>query len=68
MTADDCRCAECGNCRHDHRGFRHAWQSRGPSCDDRPELGPHYHLVDLDGDTVCMPGDALLRWVLAERS
>lgn len=21
----DCRCAECGTCKHDHGGFKHPW-------------------------------------------
>ncbi|AJF68178.1 hypothetical protein [Streptomyces vietnamensis] len=31
IDTDDCRCAECGTCRHDHRGFAHTWTTKGPA-------------------------------------
>jgi hypothetical protein len=26
--SDDCRCATCGCCKHDHGGWNHTWTSR----------------------------------------
>lgn len=28
IPSDDCRCAICGCCKHDHGGWDHAWASR----------------------------------------
>ncbi|MCX4985966.1 hypothetical protein [Streptomyces sp. NBC_00572] len=30
IDTDDCRCGECGTCRHDHCGFAAAWTTKGP--------------------------------------
>lgn len=27
-STEDCRCAKCGNCRHDHKGFYHEWRPK----------------------------------------
>lgn len=35
----DCRCAACGCCKHDHRGWRHEWKpnQQGDDMEDQKE-------------------------------
>jgi hypothetical protein len=28
MADDDCRCAYCGQCKHDHGGWKHEWRRK----------------------------------------